>query len=103
MHFHTPPLLWRKRRYNPNLLQRRNTAEIASIWNLFLHPRPDRPARQPVGKRSSRPAPARHGPFGSECDLPLSSLRRAVAAGNYPAGWEGGEEALREFGEESEA
>ena len=46
--------------------------------------------------------PVQHGLVGNACDWPLSSFRRALAAGNYPADWQGGDEARGEFGEGSE-
>ena len=46
--------------------------------------------------------PVKHGLVGNACDWPLSSFRRALAAGNYPADWQGGDEARGEFGEGSE-
>jgi len=46
--------------------------------------------------------PVKHGLVSSACDWPFSSFRRAVAGGDYPTDWGGGEEVIGEFGERPE-
>jgi putative transposase len=43
--------------------------------------------------------PVKHGLVGNAADWPFSSFRRAVARGQYPKDWGGGDEAIGEFGE----
>ena len=46
--------------------------------------------------------PVKHGLAANAMDWPFSSFRHAVARGQYPANWDGGDSIAGEYGDEPE-